>query len=698
VVIAEIILAIFFQTKTQRFPPRIAETHIKPMPNALIHETSPYLLQHAHNPVDWQPWGQAAFDRAREENRLVFLSIGYSTCHWCHVMERESFENERVGEVMNHHFINIKVDREERPDIDATYMAYVQATTGQGGWPMSVWLTPDGKPVFGGTYFPPDDRHGRPGFTRVCHALARLWRDDRGRMIDAAASAIRHLREEAAGAAELSELPAKRVFGDFLDRCDSMFDPKLGGFGGAPKFPRPVVVRALMQLCERFGRDTAEGAMAWEMSGRTLRAMAAGGMHDHLGGGFHRYSVDRWWHVPHYEKMLYDQAQLAMAYLDAWQISGDDGFREVTEGIFRYLLETMRDSGGAFHAAEDADSLPDHDAKEKREGAFWTWVAEEIENLLDPRDAAIFCAAYGVEADGNARPESDPHGELEGQNTLFRAKPDDGLAAMFDCPESGIRERLEHAKNILLEARAKRPPPHRDDKIVTAWNGLAIGALARGARVLDRADLASAAAEAADFIHRELWDGRHLFRSHRQHRGSAEAFPADYAFLISGLIELHSVKPDGGWLAWAAELQQKLDADFWDASKSGYVMRPALAGETLMVIREDYDGAEPSPNHLAAENLLKLAFLLDSPGHAGRAEELLRAGARMLETQPFACPLLLAALDLHERGVMKFQVPATAGVEVLEKLRHTHLPRAVFTPGDGDEVILCEGVVCRRFG
>ncbi|RPJ33162.1 MAG: thioredoxin domain-containing protein, partial [Verrucomicrobiaceae bacterium] len=581
------------------------------MPNALIHETSPYLLQHAHNPVDWLPWSEAAFARARSEDKLVFLSVGYSTCHWCHVMEHESFENEKVAEVMNHHFINIKLDREERPDIDATYMAYVQATTGQGGWPMSVWLTPDGQPVFGGTYFPPDDRHGRPGFTRVCHELARLWRDDRARMESAAAGAMEHLRREAAESAVTAGLPDKRVFGDFLDRCETMFDSQWGGFGGAPKFPRPVVVRALMQLGERFGRATTEGAMAWEMSGRTLRAMAAGGMHDHLGGGFHRYSVDRYWHVPHYEKMLYDQAQLAMACLDAWQISGDDEFREVTNGIFRYLMETLRDSGGAFHAAEDADSLPDHEAKHKREGAFWTWSAAEISGLLDPRDAAIFCAAFGVQAEGNARPESDPHGELEGQNTLFRAMKYDALAVMFDCPESEIHERLAAAKLVLTSHRAKRPPPHRDDKIVTAWNGLAIGALARGGRLFDRADLVEAAQAAASFLKRDLWDGECLFRSYRQHRGSAEAFPADYVFLISGLIELHAVRPDGGWLEWATELQRKLDASFWDDARAGYVMRPGLSGETLMVIREDYDGAEPSPNHLAAENLLKLAVLLD---------------------------------------------------------------------------------------
>lgn len=667
------------------------------MPNSLIHETSPYLLQHAHNPVDWQPWGDGAFSRARAEDKLVFLSVGYSTCHWCHVMERESFENERVAAVMNHHFINVKVDREERPDIDATYMAFVQATTGQGGWPMSVWITPEGKPVVGGTYFPPEDKHGRAGFTRVCHEVGRLWRDDRAKMQASADRLMDHLQMEASAEAPVRGLPTAKVFGDFLDRCEAMHDPEWGGFGGAPKFPRPTVIRVLMQLGERFGADTEEGAMAREMSGRTLRTMAAGGMHDHLGGGFHRYSVDRYWHVPHYEKMLYDQAQLAMAYLDGWQISGDGHFRSVAEDVFRYLLDAMRDSHGAFHAAEDADSLPALDAAHKREGAYWTWEAQEISSLLDPRDAAIFSAAYGVEASGNARPESDPHGELENQNTLFRATRDEDLAMMFDCPEEEIRARLAHARGVLLTARARRPMPHRDDKIVTAWNGLAIGALARGGRVLGRKDLVDAAEQAARFLRDQLWDGAVLHRAYRERRGNVAGFPADYSFLISGLIELHPVSPEGGWLDWAGELQRKLDAEFWDATRSGYVMRSELAGETLLVIREDYDGAEPSPNHMAAENLLKLADLLDLPEYRTRAEALLRAGSRVLETQPFAAPLLLAALDLHERGVMKFQVPAEPAPAVVEKLRSSYFPRAVFTPVAGTEVLLCEGKTCRFY-
>lgn len=674
--------------------------------NALIHETSPYLLQHAHNPVAWQAWSDDVFVQARKEDKLVFLSVGYSTCHWCHVMERECFENTAIAGLMNQHFINVKVDREERPDIDAAYMAYVQASTGQGGWPMSVWLTPDGKPIFGGTYFPPADGMGRPGFPRVCGELARLWRDERARLEAGAADVMEILERSAGFSPQSSAIPGSpapalagsQVCDDFLTNCESGFDREWGGFGGAPKFPRPAVIRTLLQLVDRFGPDSDAGMSARAMSEHTLRAMAQGGMHDHLGGGFHRYSVDRYWHVPHYEKMLYDQAQLAMAYLDAWQLSNENDFREVAIGIFRYMLETLRDAGGAFHAAEDADSQPaDCAAGEKREGAYWTWKEREIAAKLTEIETAVFAAAHGVRPGGNVRPESDPHGVLAGQNTLFRALSDTDLAVRFGCTEGEIAGTLREASRKLLDVRSRRPPPHRDDKIVTAWNGLAIAALARGARVLAREDLAAAAEAAASFIRRELWDGGFLYRSFRGRRGSVRAFPADHVFLIAGLIELHGVRPAGPWLEWAQELQQKLDAEFWDAGRAGYVMRPALGGQTLLVIREDYDGAEPSPNHLAVENLLKLAGLLDSAALSDRAESLLRAGSVMLERQPFAAPVLVAALDLHQRGVMKFQIPAAAPAEVLEKLRTSFHPRAVYTDGSGSDVILCEDKVCRSY-
>ena len=666
------------------------------MPNTLATETSPYLLQHAENPVDWLPWSEEAFAKAKREDKLVFLSIGYSTCHWCHVMERESFENDAIAAVMNRHFVNIKVDREERPDIDATYMAFVQATSGQGGWPLSVWLTPDALPVVGGTYFPPEDKFGRPGFPKICEQLGEAFRDDKDRILGSAERVMAHLRREAAVQTTLRGLPAETVFGDYLDTCESMFDPHHGGFGNAPKFPRPTIMLALMQLHERFPVDSDERNMAWEMAEKTLRAMARGGIHDHLGGGFHRYSVDAYWHVPHYEKMLYDQAQLALAYIGAWQISQDDLFRKTAEFTLNYVISEMLDPGGAFHSAEDADSLRQFGDAHKHEGAFWTWTADEISSLLDPMPAAIFSMAYGVEAEGNARPESDPHGDLEGQNTLFRALENDKLAPAFGLSEDEIARSLAESRSKLLTHRATRPKPHRDDKIITAWNGLMISALAQAAAAFQSERYLNAATDAARFIRENLWDGT-LHRSHRGKCGSAKAFPADYAFLIAGLIDLHAADASGGWLDWAVELQAVMDRETWNEEKIGYVMSSEINGETLLTIREDYDGAEPAPNHVAALNLLKLAVFTDTEAFAKRAESLLRAGAGTLAKRVFAAPVLLAAHDLHHRGVQHFKIPTTRYKESLARLTATHRPRAVFTPHDGDQILLCEGMTCRLF-
>ena len=669
---------------------------VPPMPNALIHETSPYLLQHAHNPVEWLPWGDEAFRRARAEDKMIFLSVGYSTCHWCHVMERESFENEEVARVMNHHFINVKVDREERPDVDAAYMAFVQATTGQGGWPMSVWITPAGKPVFGGTYFPPGDRYGRPGFVRVLHELARVWRDDRRRIEESAGKAVDHLRREAAATAGRSG-SVEPALDALLDICASHEDVEWGGFGGAPKFPRPVVLKTLMQLSDRWGRDGGKGAKAWEMCERTLRAMAAGGMHDQLGGGFHRYSVDRYWHVPHYEKMLYDQAQLVDVYLDAWQISKMPDFRAVIGSALGYLIDEMKDPGGAFHAAEDADSLLHPDAREKHEGAFWTWTEEEIRRHLAGEDADLFIAAYGVKPGGNARPESDPHGELDGRNTLYQAMTTAGLAARSGRTEEDVAASLAASCATLLRIRGHRPPPHRDDKIVTAWNGLAIGALARCGMALGCPEWIEAAETAAAFLRRELWVDGHLFRSFRGHRGDAPGFPADHAFLISGLIELHAARPDAGWLGWACEVQQDLDRRYWDENAGAYQVMHRVGGDDLWTLRDDHDGAEPAANHVAAINLLQLAVLTGDDGYANRAARILDAAAGLLEDNPFSVPVLAAAADLRDRGVTKIELPENPDEAVMQKLRAAYLPRAVVTRGAGGEVLLCSGMSCRIF-
>ncbi|MEP2776251.1 MAG: thioredoxin domain-containing protein [Luteolibacter sp.] len=667
------------------------------MPNALAKETSPYLLQHANNPVNWMPWSDEAFALAKKEDKLVFLSIGYSTCHWCHVMEHESFENEEIAAVMNKHFINIKVDREERPDIDATYMAFVQATTGQGGWPLNVWLTPDALPVVGGTYFPPKDKYGRPGFPNICEQLAKAYREDKEKVLESAKNVMEQLRKHANESTALRGLPSEKVFGDYLDRCESMFDAELGGFGDAPKFPRPTLMLALMQLHERFPKGSDEAEMASDMATETLRAIAKGGIHDHLGGGFHRYSVDRYWHVPHYEKMLYDQGQLALAFTEAWQITKDDLFRKTTEDILAYLLTEMLDPNGAFHSAEDADSLRKEGDTEKHEGAFWTWTAEEISSLLDPKAASIFNMAYGVQAEGNSRPESVPHGELEGQNTLFRALPDDQLAAAFDLTEKEIAASLAASSKILLAHRATRPKPHRDDKIITAWNGLAIAALAKAAAVFSSEKYASAAATAAHFIKGHLWKDGKLYRSYRGKPGDAPGFPADYSFLIFGLIELHAIDPAGGWLKWATELQASLDENYWSEEKLGYVVTTEMNGKALLTIREDYDGAEPSPNHIAALNLLKLAVLAESEDYSIRAVALLRAGANTLEKQVYAAPVLLSAHDLHNRGVIHFQLPQKDYAATLARLTSTHRPRAIFDSHTGKDILLCEGQSCVIF-
>src|SRR5215471_4315022 len=423
------------------------------LPNHLISEKSPYLLQHAHNPVDWYPWGEAAFDKARREDRPVFLSVGYSTCHWCHVMERESFENEEIGRLLNENFVPIKVDREERPDVDRIYMLFVQASTGGGGWPMSVFLTPDRKPFFGGTYFPPDSRYGRPGFASILENLARAWRMDRARIEQSGAQVIEQLREYSALSAGAGYAAGRDVLDSAFYAFRRSFDSHLGGFGAAPKFPRPSVYNFLL----RYYAETGTGE-ALDMVLLTLREMAKGGMNDQLGGGFHRYSVDERWFVPHFEKMLYDQAQLAVSYLEAFQIAHDKFYADIARRTLDYVLRDMTHPEGGFYSAEDADSVIDPaNPKEKGEGAFYIWTAAELQEIVGPVLCGPFAKYYGVEDDGNVH--NDPHGEFTGKNILY----------LREAPDPYQATQLEDAKARLLVVRSRRIRPHLDDKILTAW-------------------------------------------------------------------------------------------------------------------------------------------------------------------------------------------------------------------------------------
>ncbi len=501
--------------------------------NRLALEKSPYLLQHAHNPVDWYAWGNDAFEKARSENKPIFLSIGYSTCHWCHVMERESFESEEIAALLNRFFVPVKLDREERPDVDRIYMTFVQATTGSGGWPMSVWLTPDLKPFYGGTYFPPDSRWGRPGFRQVLEQLAMAWQTDREQVLKSGDDVVSQLRRYVEGDGVQHALADDRVFESCFYQFRRAFDSRLGGFGGAPKFPRPAAYNFLL----RYGY-LSRNTEASDMVIFTLREMAKGGMNDQLGGGFHRYSVDARWFVPHFEKMLYDQAQLAVSYLEAYQISGDATLAQTARDIFEYVLRDMTHEGGAFYSAEDADSVIDPEKPhEKGEGAFYIWDADEIASVAggDERGVEWFAYRYGVEPNGNVT--EDPHGEFTGRNILYERFSIAETARRFSVTEEEVTRVLDALKARLLKARDSRVRPHLDDKILTAWNGLMISAFALGGRVLNEPRYTEAANRAVRFIEDKLLVDNVLLRRWRDGEAAINGFLDDYAFYVQGLLD-----------------------------------------------------------------------------------------------------------------------------------------------------------------
>jgi uncharacterized protein YyaL (SSP411 family) len=649
--------------------------------NRLSGEKSPYLLQHAHNPVDWHAWNEEAFEKARREDKPIFLSVGYSTCHWCHVMERESFEDEGAAGVLNEFFVPIKVDREERPDVDRVYMTFVQATTGSGGWPMSVWLTPGLQPFAGGTYFPPEDRYGRPGFVTVLRRLAEVWRTERARVMEQGAKITEMLRDYSAPrGGDSAELDIETARGAVRQAWE-MFDEELGGFGGAPKFPRPVMLDFLMAFSRREP-GSADGERAREMVYRTLRMMAAGGMHDQLGGGFHRYSVDRFWHVPHYEKMLYDQGQLAVSYIEAWQMSGEGLFAETARDVLDYVRRDMTSAEGAFFSAEDADSLVEG-GKEKREGAFYVWSKSEIDEVLG-EDAALFGRVFGVKAQGNSPEGSDPHGELVGLNTLIRRMGDAEAGEIFGKSVEEVRERLERCKGLLMARRATRPRPHLDDKIVAAWNGLMISGFARAGMALEEEEYVRAGVRAATFVRERMWRDGRLLRSWREGAGP-EGFADDYAAMAAAGLDLYAATGEIAWLQWAVELQGKLGELFGDGESGGYFGARAGDASILVRMKEDHDGAEPAASSVAARTGLRLGRMLDDAGLAEEARRTMGAFAEQLRRMPTSMPSMLTALLYSMSEPRQIVIAGSGGdAEALARVaRAVAEPETVLLYADG---------------
>jgi hypothetical protein len=657
--------------------------------NRLAHEKSPYLLQHAHNPVDWYPWGEEAFAKARRENKPIFLSVGYSTCHWCHVMAHESFESEDVAAIMNREFVNIKVDREERPDVDRVYMTFVQATTGGGGWPMSVWLTPDLKPFVGGTYFPPDDRYGQPGFKNVLERIAAAWKQDHEKIAGQGTKIIEALREAQTAESGAAERIDTKILDAAYEQFSRSFDARDGGFGSAPKFPRPVTLNFLSRFYARNPSSEA-GKRALEMDLVTLRKMAAGGMHDHLGGGFHRYSVDRYWHVPHFEKMLYDQAQLAVAYLDAFQITQDRQFESVARDVLDYVARDMTSKEGGFFSAEDADSLFEHGKPGHGEGVFYVWTKKEIDAALG-NATEIFDFHYGVQSHGNAPEGSDPQDEFRGKNILIERHTIAETAHHFKKSEDEVRQSLGRSREKLLSIRSNRPRPHLDDKIIAAWNGLMISAYARAAQLPDEPRYLESATRAAAFIRAHLWDEskKTLYRSYRDGRSDVEGFADDYAFVIQGLLDLYGASFNIEWLKFVVELQETEDRLFFDQKSGGYFSTSGKDTSVVLRMKDDNDSAEPAASSVATLNLLRLAQIRGEKQWQERADKTISAFHTTLSRFPSAMPQMLVAFDFSSskpRQIViagKKDAPET---KLLLKEVHRHfLPKTILLLADGAE-------------
>jgi len=646
------------------------------MPNRLINETSPYLLQHAHNPVDWYAWGPEALERAAKEDKPILLSIGYSACHWCHVMEHESFENASIADIMNRNFVNIKVDREERPDLDQIYMTAVQIMTGSGGWPMTVFLLPSGEPIFGGTYFPPDDRYGRPGFRRVLETIADAYRTRRVEIVENAKGFREHLSRQA-----FQKKEGEAVDAALLDvgyrALGSRFDSREGGFGGAPKFPPGMALDFLLRYHHRTGDEHA-----LHMATFTLDKMAHGGMYDQVGGGFHRYSTDDHWLVPHFEKMLYDNALLARVYVDAYRATGHHLYRRIAEEILDFVVREMRDANGAFYSTQDADS-------EGVEGKFYVWSLEEFRQVLG-EDADALAEYFDVTL----------HGNWEETNILHVTRPAD----------ENLQSKVEAAKKKLYAAREKRVKPGRDEKVLTDWNGLMLRAFAEAAACLGRNDYRAVAEANANFILSKLWNSNRLLHSYKDGRARFNGYLDDYANLADGLFAIYELTFDYRWIDAAVQVTDRMIEQFWDPDGHGFYFTGKDHESLLTRTKDFFDNATPSGNSVAADILLRLAAVLDRRDYREKAENIFLTAAGFMKQYASGFGRMLAAFDFCVGPSQEIALigPPESFVSVL---RTRYWPRTVVAAGPDDRIALlrnrsmvngqptahvCENFTCKR--
>ncbi|GMV96295.1 MAG: thioredoxin domain-containing protein [Phycisphaerae bacterium] len=621
--------------------------------NRLIHATSPYLLQHAHNPVDWYPWGPEALAKARKEDKPIFLSIGYSACHWCHVMERESFENEEVAGILNEAFVSIKVDREERPDLDEIYMsATLIYNQGQGGWPMSVFLTPEQKPFFAGTYFPPRSMYGRPGFKELLTTIARLWKEDRPRVLQSSESLTRAVREfgglQPGGEVLPPDLPSA-----VADALAEAFDPRTGGMtgGGTNKFPPSLALTLMLRQYHRSVKAGQPRRALLDKIELTLDHMARGGIYDHLGGGICRYSTDVEWLVPHFEKMLYDQALVSGAYIEAFQATRNPRWAAVGRDIFDYVLRDLQSPEGGFYSARDADS-------EGVEGKFYVWSRKEVLSVLGPRAGELVCSYYDVSDAGN----------WEGHNILRVQRDAKTVAGLNGVQVGELEAALAEGRRKLFEARERRVPPHRDDKVLTGWNGLMIASLARGGAALGEEKYVQAAGRAADFILKQVSDNGRLLRTWRAGRGHTFGYLDDYAFFIEGLLDLYAATFEVRWLEEAVRLNDDLIRHFWDERDGAFFYTADDAEPLLVRTKDSRDGAVPSGNSVALMNLLRLAAMLDRADLRHKAEGLMKAFAGTVGRSPFGFDRFLAGLDFYHAPPREVVIVGPIGDEATRAL------------------------------